>query len=102
MNAEQTFAFNTIWRSITTSNMTTETTAEPQSHDTQPIFLEGKPGHGKTFIVDAIYSKLRSEGKIVLIVGTSALAAALHERGRTAHNLFGIPVTEVGTKFSTN
>ena len=45
--------------------------------------------------MNTIVNKLRGEGKIVLIVGTSALAASLYERGRTAHSLFKIPVTEV-------
>jgi PIF1-like helicase len=60
-----------------------------------PIFVEGKPGRGKTFVVDALCTFLRSEGHIVLIVGSSALAATLYEGGRTAHNLFQIPVNEV-------
>lgn len=60
-----------------------------------PIFIEGKPGRGKTFLVDALCSKIRGEGNIILIVGSSALSAALYERGRTAHSLFRIPVTEV-------
>ena len=61
----------------------------------RPFFLEGKPGRGKTFVVDAICSKLRSLNMIVLIVGSSALAATLYEGGRTAHNVFQIPVIEV-------
>jgi hypothetical protein len=59
------------------------------------FFIEGRPGRGKTFLVDAICSSLRSDGLIILIVGTTALAATLYERGRTAHSLFGIPVNEV-------
>jgi hypothetical protein len=61
-----------------------------------PMFVEGKPGRGKTFLLDTIACFLRSQGSIVLIVGTSALAATLYEGGRTAHNLFKIPVTQVG------
>lgn len=78
MNTEQLTVFNMIWNTIITG------TTDTDSHDTrniQPVFLEGKPGRGKTFIVDAICSRLQSEGKIVLIVGTSALAAALYEHG---------------------
>ena len=60
----------------------------------QPFFLEGKPGRGKTFVVDAICSQLRGQKFIVLVVGSSALAATLYEGGRTAHNLFQIPVLE--------
>src|SRR5277367_1974948 len=69
-----------------------------QSHPDTPVspfFIEGKPGHGKTFLVDVLCCDLRSRGLIVLIVGTSALATTLYEGGRTAHNLFQIPVTDV-------
>ena len=45
--------------------------------------------------MDVVIKMLRSEGKIVLTVRTSALAASLHEHGHTAHNLFDIPVTNV-------
>lgn len=61
----------------------------------RPFFLEGKPGRGKTFVVDAMCSQLRGQNVIVLIVGSSALAATLYEGGRTAHNLFQIPVLKV-------
>jgi hypothetical protein len=60
-----------------------------------PFFVEGRPGRGKTFLADTLGCKLRSEGHIVLIVSTSALAATLYDGGRTAHNLFKIPVTDV-------
>jgi hypothetical protein len=66
-----------------------------------PLFIEGRPGRGKTFVVDAICSEIRGMGLIVLIVGTSALAATLYEGGRTAHNLFQIPVTEVSYPHSS-
>jgi PIF1-like helicase len=45
--------------------------------------------------MNAIINRIRSEQKIVLVIGTSALAASLYERGRAAHSLFQIPVTEV-------
>ena len=61
----------------------------------QPLFLEGQPGRGKTFVVDAICSALRADNLIVLVVGSSVLAATLYEGGRTAHNVFQIPVNDV-------
>ena len=86
MNAEQADIFHCVMEAI----------MDAQDGETpSPFFIEGKPGRGKTFLVDALCSHLRSEGLIILIVGTSALAAALYERGRTAHSLFRIPVTEV-------
>jgi hypothetical protein len=74
------------------------TILDRQSHPEIPVspsFIEGRPGRGKTFLVDALCCDLRSRNLIVLVVGTSALAATLYEGGRTAHNLFGIPVTDV-------
>lgn len=61
----------------------------------RPFFLEGKPGRGKTFVVDVICSQLRGQNVIILVVRSSALAATLYEGGRMAHNLFQIPVLEV-------
>jgi len=87
MNAEQRTAFNSIQLFV----------SEYTEHHlpASPLFLEGQPGRGKTFLVDALCSLLRAQNKIVLIVGSSTLAATLYEGGRTAHNLFQIPVTEV-------
>lgn len=87
MDTDQSYIYHHLYNVITTSdkNQRKETT----------FFVDGKPGRGKTFVLDALSCKLRSEGRIVLIVGTSALAATLYERGRTAHNLFRIPVTDV-------
>ncbi|CAG8816580.1 7920_t:CDS:2 [Gigaspora margarita] len=59
-----------------------------------PIFLDGKAGQGKTFLINAICYKIRAAKKIILICGTTALSALLYEGGRTAHSLFRIPVEE--------
>jgi hypothetical protein len=88
MNLEQRTLFFTIY------NKVTNTTPSSQSNH-PPTFIEGRPGRRKTFLINAIVNILRIEGKIVLVVGTSALAASLYERGRTAHSLFEIPVTNV-------
>lgn len=37
---------------------------------------------------------LRAQEEIVLIVGSNALCATAYDRGRTAHHMFGIPVTD--------
>ncbi|CAG8833013.1 30692_t:CDS:2, partial [Gigaspora margarita] len=57
-----------------------------------PIFLDGKAGQGKTFLINAICYKIRAAKKIILICGTTALSALLYEGGCTAHSLFCIPV----------
>lgn len=71
---------------------------EPQQAG--PLFVEGKPGRGKMFLIDALCAQLRGDARLVMVVATSALAAAIYERGRTAHSLFKIPVTEVRIKSS--
>ena len=72
------------------------TTSAQPNHTS--FFVEGRPGRGKTFAVRALASTLRSMDRIVLIVGSSAFCAKAYQRGRTAHHMFGIPVTndEVG------
>jgi hypothetical protein len=65
------------------------------NYSSGPIFLEGKPGRGKTFVIDCVVCNLRSQKKIAIVVGTTALAATLYERGRTAHNMFRVPVNDV-------
>lgn len=92
MNVDQKLIFNNLINCVNSYT--------PQHSDNQPpFFLEGKPGWGKMFVVNAICSHLQEKGHIVLIVGSSALATTLYEGGRTAHNLFQIPVTEVRAIF---
>lgn len=67
----------------------------PSNPNSRPLFIEGRPGRGKSFVVQAILASLRSNGHIVLIVGTTALAVQQYERGRTAHHMFRLPVNEV-------
>ena len=56
------------------------------------IFVNGYGGTGKTFLWKAITTSLRSEGKIVLAVASSGIAALLLPGGRTAHSRFHIPL----------
>ncbi|CAN1819977.1 ATP-dependent DNA helicase PIF1 [Linum perenne] len=58
----------------------------------QCFFVEGAGGTGKTFLWKVITAKLRSEGKIVLCVASSGIAALLMPGGRTAHSRFHIPI----------
>jgi len=88
MNSEQKNIFTSVVLSATSY-------AQLGNKCVHPVFVEGKPGRGKTFVVEAISNQLRGQKLIVLIVGSSALAATLYEGGRTAHNLFQIPVIEV-------
>ena len=59
------------------------------------FFIEGKAGRGKSYTASVLVNRLRSEGYIVPVVGSTALSVTQYERGRTAHSSFGIPVTTV-------
>ena len=56
------------------------------------FFVDGYGGTGKTYLWEAIRTKLRSEGKIVLAVTSSGIAALLLEGGRTTRSRFHLPL----------
>ncbi|XP_074351384.1 uncharacterized protein LOC141690488 [Apium graveolens] len=56
------------------------------------LFVYGSGGCGKTFLWRTLIYKLRSEGKIVLLVASSGIAATLMPGSRTAHSRFKIPI----------
>ena len=56
------------------------------------LFLDAPGGTGKTFLVNLILAKLRSEGKIALATASSGIAATLWTGGRTLHSTFKIPL----------
>jgi hypothetical protein len=64
------------------------------------FFLEGSGGTGKTFVYNTVCCKIRSEGKIVLCVASSGIAALLIRGSRTAHSTFRIPIDQLD-EFST-
>uniref|UniRef100_A0A2N9IMI8 ATP-dependent DNA helicase n=1 Tax=Fagus sylvatica TaxID=28930 RepID=A0A2N9IMI8_FAGSY len=55
-------------------------------------FVYGHGGTGKTYLWKALITWIRSEGKIVLAVASSGIAALLLPGGRTAHSRFQIPI----------
>ncbi|KIJ44964.1 hypothetical protein M422DRAFT_251591 [Sphaerobolus stellatus SS14] len=84
MNEEQTQYFTTITNQITNCG---------PLQPIQPIFIEGKPGHGP--LLDAIVTFLRGQDHIVLVVTSTGLAASLYEHDQTAHSMFKIPAIDV-------
>jgi hypothetical protein len=54
------------------------------------IFIDGKAGTGKTYLVQTICDKIRSLGRIVLPTATSAFAAQHYKGGRTTHSAFKV------------
>ena len=62
-------------------------------------FVYGHRGAGKTYLWKTLIACLHSQGKIVLVVVSSGIAALRLPSGRTAHSRFQIPiiVTEEST-----
>ena len=56
------------------------------------LFLDAPGDTGKTFVINLILAKLRSEGKIALATASSGIAATLLTGGRTFHSTFKIPL----------
>jgi len=79
LNAEQRTSYDLILNSL------------EQSEATQ-FFLQGPAGTRKTFLYGGLCSTLRAQGKIVLCVASSGMAAQLLPGGRTSHFQFKIPL----------
>jgi putative protein kinase ArgK-like GTPase of G3E family len=56
------------------------------------FFMYGSGGTGKTFVWTTLLSRLRRQGKIMLVVASSGIASLLLLGGRTAHSRFKIPI----------
>jgi len=84
MNPQQLAAFDVLYTAITSAS------------PAQTVFyLDGKAGHGKSFVASGVCTRLRSENRVAIIAGTTALSETMYERGRKADSAFGIPVSEV-------
>ena len=59
-------------------------------HEPLLVFVDGKAGHGKTFLVNTLCAWVQSVGRIALPTATSAFAAQLYPGGRTTHSTFGV------------
>ena len=57
------------------------------------FFIYGHGGTGKTYLWNAIISKIRSDSEIVLAVASSGIASLLLPKGRIAHSRFRIPLS---------
>ena len=56
------------------------------------VFLDAPGGTGKTFVVNSLLKRVRSQGKTAIATATSGIAATLLEKGRTLHSAFSIPI----------
>ena len=79
LNSDQKRAFDKIYSAV-------------EQKSGEIFFLHGSGGTGKTFLYNTLCYKLRSQGKIVLCVASSGIAALLLKGGRTAHSCFKIPI----------
>lgn len=67
---------------------------------TKIISVNSPAGGGKTFLLNLGLSLFRSNGKHVLAMATTGIAAILLAGGSTAHSRFGIPVPVDNTSVS--
>ena len=58
----------------------------------QTFFLHGPSGTGKTYVYNTLCYRLRSQGKIIICIASSGIAALLLKGGHTSHSCFNIPV----------
>ncbi|KAH0606715.1 uncharacterized protein H6S33_003549 [Morchella sextelata] len=79
LNSDQLEFFNTITHSI-------------EEAASALFFIQGPAGTGKTFLYNVICNHFHSQGKIVLCVASSGIAAQLLPGGRTSHSRFKIPI----------
>lgn len=80
LNKDQKQAFDKIVAAITEN---------PRSAQ---LFLQGAGGTGKIFLYTALRHHFRAQGKNVLCVASSGIAAELLPSGRTSHSRFQIPL----------
>ncbi|XP_073152408.1 uncharacterized protein [Henckelia pumila] len=84
LNVQQRLVFNIIVESIMCN--------QPNLY-----FIDGPGGTGMTFLYRAILAQLRKQGKIIIAVATSGIAATLLPGERTAHSRFQIPLRPTTT-----
>ncbi|XP_045456269.1 uncharacterized protein LOC123666107 [Melitaea cinxia] len=79
LNPEQKIVYDQILSSV-------------NSNEGKMFFLDAPGGTGKTFIINLLLAKARSDRKIALAVASSGIAATLLKGGRTAHSTFKLPL----------
>ena len=61
-------------------------------HAPNVFYLDGPGGTGKTYVYSTLLATIRGEGKIVLALATTGIAATLLPLGRTAHSRLRLPL----------
>ena len=62
------------------------------------LFVDAPGGCGKTFCFNCLLAYLRSQGKIVIAVATTGIAALQLTGGKTAHTSFRVPLDPTGSR----
>jgi len=88
LNQEQVACFNAIVAAVESHEQCPQ-----QQVPSGAFFLHGPAGTGKTFLYNCLCSHFRAQGKIVLCVASSGIAAQLLPAGQTAHSRFKIPLS---------
>src|SRR5438046_407829 len=79
LDADQRIAFDVLCQAIA-------------SREGGVFFLEGFGDTGKTFLINLVLARVRSDGGIALATASSGIAATLLDGGTTAHSRFKIPI----------
>ncbi|XP_053595510.1 uncharacterized protein LOC128667831 [Microplitis demolitor] len=79
LNKEQKEAYESILNSVV-------------SDSGRLFFLDAPGGTGKTFLINLLLAKIRSEKSIAIAVASSGIAATLIDGGKTAHSTFKLPL----------
>ena len=80
-----------VWRHVKML-LDREDQRQPLFGVSNAIFLDGPGGYGKTALLNVIIAYGRSQGKVVIVVGSSAIAAGFFKGGTTPHNMFKLPL----------
>jgi hypothetical protein len=94
--AENTARFNPEQQAV--YNAVVTSVVERKGHC---FFVQSAGGCGKTFVCNTIAAAIRAQGKVVLCVASSGIAALLLVGGCTAHSRFKIPINVHEASFCT-
>ena len=64
------------------------------------FYINGLGGSGKPIIYNTLYNILSGKGKTICTMALTGIAATLLPKGRTVHNIFGLPVPLLGDSSS--
>ncbi|XP_076056347.1 uncharacterized protein LOC143034296 [Oratosquilla oratoria] len=82
MNEKQKHCYDTIMKCV----------EDKSKRGKRGFFISAPGGTGKSFLLNILLDTFRSRGEIALAVASSGIAATVLHGGRTAHNMFKIPL----------